>query len=250
MSQIITLNVTFGPSMSYRTKHKDDNGKIIWKWNWKWAVRVHKYDLESAKHIFIHIPKTGGTSIIHYYHPLDWTMLCYGHCFASVYPEKYREKMFTIVRNPYSRLVSAYKFMKRGGFGNTPQYGVLVNKYPTFEDWVLNGIDEDMLTYNCNNVVTELLIPQYRYIYEDKACGKSGVCRKPIILESHILKFEAYADEIERHLRISKLYQPHYNATQTDISEWKVYYSNKDVQNKVYRLYFEDFTSFSYDCVL
>jgi len=251
MSEIITLNVASGPYMSYRTKDEDNNGNVTWRWNWKLALKVYKYDLETAKHIFVHIPKTGGTSIIHYCHPLDRKIFCLGHCFASVYPKKYRKKMFTIVRNPYSRLVSAYKFMKRGGFFNNLQYKVLVDKYPTFEDWVLNGIHKDMLTYDSKEIVTELLIPQCHYIYENKECKESSTklhfTLNPIVPESHILKFEAYADEIEKHLHVSKLYQLHYNATQTDKNEWKWYYNNKKVQNKVYRLYFEDFNLFDYD---
>jgi len=66
-------------------------------------------------YIFIHVPKTGGTSISH-------ALNLYGHCChepISKYPRYLTEKVFTFafVRNPFDRILSAYNYL-RGGYGN------------------------------------------------------------------------------------------------------------------------------------
>ena len=129
--------------------------------------------------------------------------------------------------------------MQRGGFRNNIEYIDLVKKYPTFEEWVLHGITPENRVFDRNNIVTELLVPQYRFLYEDTH-------RKRVIVP-RILTFENYANEIERHLNIPKRMQLYANVTQRSPTEWKLYYINKDVQNKVYTLYFEDFKLFGYD---
>lgn len=67
-------------------------------------------------YIFIHIPKTGGSSISN-------TLNLYGHCChepISKYPRYLTEKVFTFafVRNPFDRILSAYNYLKYG-YGNT-----------------------------------------------------------------------------------------------------------------------------------
>lgn len=66
--------------------------------------------------IFIHVPKAAGTSIAH---------ALYGRTIANHYPASLYYKIskkefkkyfvFSVVRNPWDRLVSAYEFIKQGG---------------------------------------------------------------------------------------------------------------------------------------
>ncbi len=234
------LTVACGPTISYPTLEIDEEGNSKWVWHWVWTTNIYTTYLKEVMHIFIHIPKCGGTSINSFYpNPRNQTVLCLGHCFAEVYPDWCRSKMFAVVRNPYSRLVSAYRFMQKGGFRNDVGYSTTIKKYPTFEEWVLNGITPESRTFHPGKIVTELLVPQYRFLYEDTH-------RKKVIVP-HILKFENYAEEIERHLAIPKQLQLCTNVTQRTSTDWRVYYINKDVQNKVYTLYFEDFKLFGYD---
>ena len=67
------------------------------------------------KIIFIHVPKAAGTSVAN---ALYGKTL--GHFKAKMimelYPKEFSEFFtFAIVRNPYSRVISAYKFVKQGG---------------------------------------------------------------------------------------------------------------------------------------
>ena len=88
-----------------------------------------------GKYAFIRIPKTGTQSM----------NLCFGkgweHCSASYYrelitPESWSKAFtFSIVRNPWARMYSFYKF-HRGQGGREHQ---LFEKYNHFKEWVLDG---------------------------------------------------------------------------------------------------------------
>ena len=66
------------------------------------------------KFIFFHVPKAGGSSIF------DMKLKQYqGHRPVTDFSKEEREKCFTfsIVRNPYNRLLSAHSYLT-GGFGS------------------------------------------------------------------------------------------------------------------------------------
>jgi len=67
------------------------------------------------KAIFIHVPKTAGMSIIEATKELN--VKCIGHRKASDFTEKQlRESfVFSFVRNPYDRFISAFFYLKQGG---------------------------------------------------------------------------------------------------------------------------------------
>lgn len=73
---------------------------------------------DEHKCIFVHIPKCAGVSVC----KSLFGNLCAGHMDVVRYQLIYSEEefnsffKFTIVRNPWDRLVSAYFFLKKGGF--------------------------------------------------------------------------------------------------------------------------------------
>ena len=73
------------------------------------------------KPLFIHIPKAGGTSIrgiVRMYNEDEPWFSQWHWCVTSV-PKEYRDScfVFSFVRNPYDRLLSAHKYLT-GGYGN------------------------------------------------------------------------------------------------------------------------------------
>ena len=94
--------------------------------------------------IFIHIPKTGGVSIS----KAAFGNLACGHCtvkdYYFLFGKNEFEKMFTFtfVRNPFTRLASAYRFLKQGGINKQDQVWSkkYLSKYDSINDFVVNGL--------------------------------------------------------------------------------------------------------------
>jgi hypothetical protein len=107
------------------------------------AVRETPYapEYEETHSIFVHIPKTAGTSIGEAIYS-RWV----GHVplgrFAAFNPGKFRTSFkFSFVRNPWDRLLSAFAHLKGGGEPLAPREEVWSNRHlgdtETFEQFVL-----------------------------------------------------------------------------------------------------------------
>ncbi|MBO9483083.1 sulfotransferase family 2 domain-containing protein [Salinisphaera sp. G21_0] len=98
--------------------------------------------------IYIHIPKAAGSSV---------GMALFGTDKPGHYPIKdfewENEKKFnkyykfTFVRNPYSRLESAFFYLKEGGKSDRDKEfsRKFISKYKSFEDFITNGLQEDSI---------------------------------------------------------------------------------------------------------
>jgi len=94
--------------------------------------------------IFIHIPKAAGISICR----ALFGNLGGGHTTISkyelIYPKADFDQRFkfTVVRNPWDRVVSAFYFLKEGGFGDeNPQWlKQHIHRYKDFESFVVNEL--------------------------------------------------------------------------------------------------------------
>lgn len=127
----------------------------------------HQYH-DEFKCIFIHIPKTAGTS-------LQETLFNYSHTGHFKWDEyraadrvKFKDYYkFAFVRNPYDRLVSAYFYLKAGGRN---KYDLewsesVLSKFPTFKSFVMEWVSESNIKdWNHFSLQSE-------YIFDDK-----GVC--------------------------------------------------------------------------
>lgn len=111
--------------------------------------------------IFIHIPKCAGISL---------SQSLFGHCVphatitdyqimfgASLFKKYFK---FTIVRNPWDRLVSAYFFIKNGGFDSTDKFlfTPFIEEFPTFDSFVR------FIYFNKNITKLLHLLPQHHWI--------------------------------------------------------------------------------------
>lgn len=101
---------------------------------------------EKKRCIFFHIPKTAGMAVSSdLFGDITW-----GHRDVSFYVNHFGKERFdsfykfTVVRNPYDRLYSAYVFLKNGGINqhDTNFCRKYLSKYPTFDDFVRHGLND------------------------------------------------------------------------------------------------------------
>ena len=192
------------------------------------------------KYIYIHIPKNSGTSIRnilvnHYDYP---EYMFSGHftvqqsiARAKLNNYKY-DKIFTVVRNPYSRLASIYFFLQRKmsehvhilrGQDLTLPFKIL--NFSQFIKFFLLEVDMRFLWMNYY-----MFFPQNSWIDKHKH-------------EVNILKHEE-REKIEEYLKY-KLPCENMNPSKIDYSS--LY--NEDLKKIVYCYYEEDFDIFKYPAV-
>ena len=109
---------------------------------------ICEFGFDARKCIFIHIPKTGGTSVFSYFPNLIQV-----HETFEPYYEKSPELFesyfkFAFVRDPWNRLVSAYEFLRRGGMhGEDRKWASRhLSKYESFADFVRNGLRDPKIS--------------------------------------------------------------------------------------------------------
>ncbi len=187
----------------------------------------------NSKTIFIHIPKTGGTSV---FRSIYGNAVAEGHRSFSFYKLLFSDDFndffkFCFVRNPYDRLYSAYKFLQRGGnnTNDVESFRIYMKDYSGFRDFVLNGLTENLL----REVIH--LVPQTNFI-----CDANG-----LVAMDFIGKFESIEEDF---LILSKkldkdITLQHLNRNKKQ-SYLEVY--DKDMKLKVKKLYKNDFKLLGY----
>lgn len=187
--------------------------------------------------IFIHIPKTGGTSVEQFIRDHDKNDIQYlgvrnnrsmHHMTASQlkielpltqYNTYYR---FSIVRNPYDRLLSEYYWSPVIGY----------KKGHTKTEFLKHVIYIVRHQLYYTNIYFDHFIPQYKFVYDQKK-----------LQVHHLFKFEDMEwikKYLSKKLNISSEF-PCFNRTETEKEEW-----TDDERKIIYKLYQEDFKRFGY----
>jgi hypothetical protein len=239
---------------------KVQNPQVEWMKGSGWTSTMVLPSLKSplwssVRAIFVHIPKTAGVSIRDaicrpydvYTHiqsvalaVVNTTFVMYNaHVFARYYPISQRHKLKTIVRNPYDRLVSAYFWMVAGGFRQNKEYTDIKNRYKSFADWVLNGLEPKHTLWSVDNLVMEPVMLQSLWVTDDN--------QQLILPRDNIGRYEHLEPDVQRlfnHSTTLSTPLPKINRSKHD--NWKLYYSNPLVRQKVSSLYRSDFDLFQY----
>jgi len=187
----------------------------------------------SKKIIFVHIPKTAGISVAK---AIFGDVSLEGHRSIMFYKNLLNEDFseyftFSVVRNPWDRLYSAFKFLEKGGINihDRNAYEQYLEEYKDFEDFVINGLNKKMI-YEIMH-----FIPQSEFI-----CSKDGK-----IDVNYIARFENLKDDISK--LSEKINNPieldHHNSNKK-VSYKEIYTS--DMIKKVEEIYKMDVINFNY----
>lgn len=203
----------------------------------KYKVKGEEYTLsgfDEKECIFIHIPKAAGISL----NMILFGNLGGGHRFLSDYIFIYKKAVFnnfykfSIVRNPWDRLVSSYLFLKEGGFNAKDEFWFKENiaKFSDFEDFVLNWVNK----YNIYSYIH--FIPQFKYV---------SLHGQLIVDEVYKLEeLSSKTDSLNKRLK-TNIIIPHKNKTKSRDSDYRSYYSSK-TRLIVENVYKEDIKLFNY----
>lgn len=120
---------------------------------------MHKY-----KCIFIHIPKNAGTSILKLLGDKGGRKHAKWYDFYESNDYFYKKySKIAVVRNPYTRLYSAYLYCLRGGNQSSDDIRFqeeIIDKCNNFEDFVINVLDHHFIALNI------LFTPQYLFTHD------------------------------------------------------------------------------------
>lgn len=202
-------------------------------------TRKGEYTLEGydrLKCIYVHIPKTAGVAINQaLYDNLGWahsTVREYKRIFGPYTYNKYYS--FTFVRNPYARLLSAFRFLRNGGFCENDRVWAErnISRYDSFNQFVAEWLNEQTIwSYHHFK-------PQYSFVCD--------ISLRPEV--DFIGKYERINEDfstvcnklgIENRLTVR-------NSSEMDNSTWSDVYSEPSFK-KVSELYKHDFEIFNYE---
>lgn len=218
----------------------------------------------SLKAIFIHIPKAGGTSIeetisdfplfrqklvnkYNWYgnikhqnnqqtYELDHSTMAYLKNNCKYYDNNYF--IFSVIRNPYARLVSEYHYCKY-------QYSRLIKNLNTFNDFVYElkeKFDYILKNKESNHLYVSHFLPQYLFTHNYR--------KQPLIPMENIYKLENIKDDWNK-IKTKLNIDVDLKHTEKNASKFKYnyedYYPSQELKEIVYELYKDDFIIFDYD---
>ncbi|MAT52323.1 MAG: hypothetical protein CMK32_14190 [Porticoccaceae bacterium] len=182
-------------------------------------------------YIFVHIPKTAGTSVLNalgipFRVHADWKVL------EASDPVLFRESFkFCFVRNPFDRLVSVYSYLLGGGAGITDaELSELLNaSFDTFDKFVSNFLNFHVIHQH------PLLRPQYLYV-----CDLGSRLKVDFVgrYESLDKDFSSIAERLNMPSSLPML-------NTSDRKPFSDYYGPETIE-KVVSLYLMDFEIFNY----
>jgi hypothetical protein len=199
---------------------------------------IHEYNWSNAP-LFVHIPRTGGNSIIETGVPISrwghWNM----KKIKQVLPrdECDNKFKFSFVRNPYDRIASAYFYVKNTNpdlpfYSVNKKYLPTINKYKDFNDFCLH-LEDVIASKGC--LIS--LHHQYDYLYDED----------DNLLVDMVIKLEEIEKEWEKLCNMcgwERVPFPHQNKSIRPSLDNCYSEESKKIVADIYR---KDFEAFKYD---
>jgi hypothetical protein len=195
----------------------------------------------ATKSVFVHVPKCAGISMLD---ALYGGSDCCGHLRLQDYRlamtrREYGEAFkFGFVRNPWDRLFSGYRYLKRGGRRPHDKHyaGISTERFDSFEDFVLGYLTEDIDR-------RDRVPPHFRSQSHFLCIGRDG---PPGV--DFIGRFERLDEdfiEVGQHLGVLTNL-PKHNARSDGEATYKDHYTEK-MQQHVSKTYARDIFNFGYE---
>lgn len=188
--------------------------------------------------LFVHIPKTSGAAFREYHkkHLTNWWSHDYqevGHAHDGLTPEiaeQYHDYYkFTIVRNPWTMIASAYRFDTQGVRSN--KHGALIERSISIDDWLVEKANDPRFGPFPN---------QFRYISSNEKLLIDGFCRQETLSEDMAVTL----DKLDAPYQDEDWEKPcaHYHGSY----EWESYFKKPETRKLVRTLCHEDFAYFGW----
>lgn len=190
----------------------------------------------SKKCLFIHIPKTAGISVKKALFNVEGTYHYSFHNYECIFTEKFIKKAFkfTFVRNPISRVYSAYSYLSQGG-GNPIDkafFDTYMADFSNFEDFINHGLSKDKT------------IQKYIHFRSQKSFLLNGKNELAIDYIGKVETLEKDFNYLKMKLKINSDL-PLLNSTKKTSAGKPIQLSNQTLMN-LFNLYEDDYQLFNY----
>jgi hypothetical protein len=212
-----------------------------------------RFSLTRRTRFYVHVPKTAGSSILEWCRHEGVPVIVIGHGDrhpgfkgATAWLEENDPDAFCVVRNPFDRLVSAYRYLVRGGnrASDKLDYQRVIAPYKDFRSFVLEGLGGP----GKHEILRQIhLRPQIEWVR-----GRQGIA------VGHVLRFERLQDDFDSLFRSWNLRSgllPEVNRASRGLSDYREAYQLGDspcldMIKIVTTAYKEDFEFFGYEAHL
>lgn len=211
--------------------------RLLYPERYSQCSSVHFFS--QKKIIFIHVPKTGGISVLNGLYNSDELLNGFGHTSALFYKgffnHEYRKYYsFGMVRNPWDRVVSAYEYLHKLGMNaSDAQFGrEILSRYNNFTEFV-----ERWLT-PCNILKQVHFFPQHFFL-----CNLKGE-----LLVNYVGRFEQIEESfkhISSKMNLNNASLKKLNKSKR-LDSYRNYY-NENTREVVASCYAQDIKLFNYE---